>query len=106
MKEIEQTSLMKPLNLLPVANLIDRIENLSDSYMTRMRVYLKNGYSLSIIRGEFSYGGNQGLFEIAPFDKNEVMDGKLLNFDYDDVEGYLSKEDVLKKLIQLSEIKV
>lgn len=35
-----------------------------DLSMSRMRIYFKNGRQLSIIKGEASYGGPQGLYEI------------------------------------------
>lgn len=49
-----------------------------------IRVYF-NGEEISIISHKYSYGGKQGLFEILPYDS-------------DDVEGFLSEEDVLTKL--------
>ena len=47
-------------------NNILRVEDHSDSFMNRVLVWFKNGENLSIIRGEHSYGGKLGLFEISP----------------------------------------
>ena len=75
---------------------IDRIEDKSDPAlrMTRMRIYFKNGRELSIIRGEYSYGGPEGLFEIMPCGNDG--DGDLLDEadQGDSVCGYLSEERV------------
>lgn len=55
-------------------------------------VDFKNGYSASVSCHEFSYGGDQGLFEIAVMHNGEI--------DYttpitSDVLGYLTEQDVL-----------
>ena len=64
------------------------------------RITFENGYGASIVRGEYTYGGKDGLYELAVLDSN----GDLI---YDtpvtsDVEGYLSEDDVtiLMKQIQ------
>lgn len=51
-----------------------------------------NGFSVSVIQNPYSYGGSEGLFELAVITedgihyKNSVAQG--------DVRGYLTKEDV------------
>lgn len=78
------------------ADLIESVEDKSSDGFTRARVIFKNGYQLSIIRGEYSYGGREGLFEIAPYTKQGDMDGDL--FDEkdqgDDVLGFLDADEV------------
>ena len=63
-------------------------------------IIFENGYGASIVQTPFSYGGNEGLYELAVLDS----DG---NLTYEtpvtsDVEGYLSEDDVtiLMKQIQ------
>ncbi len=79
-------------------NFIEKIEDLSDSFFKRMRIYFKNGYQLSVINSErYSFGGDEGLFEIAPMRHNEgfcpeVFDAKDQG---DDVLGYCDKEKVI-----------
>lgn len=75
---------------------IKGIEDRSDSLMSRVRLTFQNGYGLSIIRGEYSYGGPQGLFEIAPLDKQGELDGSLLNEEDqgDDVLGHCDLDKV------------
>lgn len=51
-----------------------------------------NGYGASIVRGPHSYGGQDGLFEVAVLDRegNLTYDTPIT----DDVIGYLSREAV------------
>ena len=90
-------------DLIKRFDFIDRIEDNStpsimvmnmDMGMTRMRVYFKNGRQMSIIRGQFSYGGKDGLFEIMI----DGLEGEEEIYDKEDnadiVLGYLSKEKV------------
>ena len=71
-------------------SLIDRVVDHSDHFMNRARIHFTNGESLSVIRGEFSYGGREGLFEIMPSDSKFIKpeDGS------DEVVGYLTIEQV------------
>lgn len=56
-------------------------------------IQFENGYGFSIISHKFSYGGSEGLFEIALLDENGViMYDKSIGFG--DVVGHLDFEDV------------
>ena len=62
------------------------------------RVDFDNGYGASVIRGPFSYGGEDGLYELAVMDKDGLC--------YDtpvttDVEGRLTEDDVTTLLAQI-----
>lgn len=76
---------------------IKEITNNSDGFMPRMGIIFKNGYNLSIIQGEYSYGGNQGLYEIAIFNSKGEFNGNLFDESDqgDDVLGYLEKNRVV-----------
>lgn len=52
-------------------------------------------YELSIVKSDFSYGGSQGLYEIAVFkgDGQVTMPG--ITEDHDTVKGYLSEDEVV-----------
>jgi hypothetical protein len=70
------------------------------SSMSRARVQFANGYGASVIIGDHSYGGSDGLYELAVLDK----DGSLT---YDtpitsDVLGYLTPKDVTSLLQQIA----
>ena len=62
-----------------------------------------NGYGASVIRHEFSYGHEDGLWELAVLHFSDDDDW---NIDYstpitDDVLGYLSDEDVERTLKEI-----
>lgn len=71
-------------------SLIDRVEDRSDSFMNRALIHFTNGEDLSVIRGEYSYGGHEGLFEIMP------SDSKFIKPEHagDKVVGWLTVEQV------------
>ncbi len=65
------------------------------------RYHYENGYGASVICGPFSYGGSDGLFELA------VLKGDELCYDTpitSDVIGYLQWEEVLELLRKIEEL--
>lgn len=61
-----------------------------------------NGYGASVIQHEFSYGGDEGLYELAVLE----FEGDNWQITYeteitDDVLGYLSEQDVVELLNQI-----
>jgi hypothetical protein len=61
-----------------------------------------NGHGASVIRHKYSYGGDNGLFELAVLDKDGLID-------YDtpitnNVIGHLSDQDVQEILQKISEL--
>ena len=66
------------------------------------RTYFDNGYGVSVVKHEYSYGGKDGLYELA------VLKGDELCYDTpvtSDVEGYLSEDEVTELLKQIQELK-
>lgn len=66
-----------------------------------------NHYGVSVIRGPYTYGGKGGLYELAvlymaPGDEYSklVYDTPVTN----DVEGYLTPDDVTRLMKQVSEL--
>jgi hypothetical protein len=55
-----------------------------------------NGWGVSVVQSTYSYGGSEGLYELA------VTKGGSLHYDnpvaYGDVVGYLTEEDVTKHM--------
>ena len=70
-------------------------KDLSSDGWARLRLTFPNGYGISIVQGEESYGGAEGLFEIAPINQEGDLDGSVLG-EEDDVLGYLTKENVIR----------
>ena len=66
------------------------------------RIMFDNGYGASVIIGPHTYGGEDGLYELGVLGKD-----KKLTYDTpvtDDVEGYLSEDDVTKLLEQIQKL--
>jgi len=66
------------------------------------RIMFDNGYGASVVVGPHTYGGEDGLYELAVLDNNG-------NLTYEtpvtgDVEGYLSEDDVTKLLEQIQKL--
>ena len=51
-------------------------------------------YDLSIVQSDFSYGGKQGLYEIAVFKGKNMIEMPGITEDGDTVKGFLSENDV------------
>ena len=66
------------------------------------KVMFDNGYGASVIIGPHTYGGEDGLYELAVLGKD-----KKLTYDTsvtDDVEGWLSEDDVTKLMEQIQKL--
>ena len=74
--------------------------------MVNEELYLKlpfaNGYVASVVRHDFSYGGKQGLFEVAVMDKdfNILYDTPITT----DVVGHLNSDELVKVLQDISNL--
>ena len=75
-----------------------------DQYMNGVaaRIMFENGYGVSVVSHSYSYGGKDGLFEIAVLDKdgNLTYDTPVTN----DVIGYLNREEVTKIMEQVQSL--
>lgn len=82
-----------------------KFELLSDPYMSgkQCRMMFENGYGVSVVSHTFSYGGKDGLYEMAVLDS----DGDLTYTTpvTSDVLGYLTPEEVTKHMIEVQELK-
>lgn len=75
-----------------------------DSSSNRLRFKFPNGFGASVIRGEHSYGGNEGLFELGVliFDENDRFGLHYSNpVAKGDVVGYLTIEKVSTLLLEI-----
>ena len=65
-----------------------------------------NGYGASVIKHSYSYGGKQGLWEIAPLDQDGDFIGRgVFGWD-DDVQGYLTNGEVNAILEKLQDLEI
>ena len=66
------------------------------------RIQFENGYGASIVKHQYSYGGKDGLYELAVTDK----DGQLTyeTSVTNDVLGYLSEEDVERHVNEIKNL--
>ena len=67
------------------------------------RIDFDNGYGASIVRGPYTYGGDEGLYELAVFDENGITYSTPIT---NDVEGNLTEDDVTKLLEQIQLLEV
>ena len=67
------------------------------------RMMFDNGYGISVVQGEHTYGGKKGLYEIAVLDG----DGKLCYTSEitDDVIGNLTELEVSDYMIKIQKLK-
>ena len=68
----------------------------------KSRMHFDNGYGVSVVSHSYSYGGRDGLYEIAVLDSedNLTYDTPVTN----DVIGYLTEEDVTDVMKQVQEL--
>ena len=52
-------------------------------------------YQLSIVKSDFSYGGKNGLYEIAVFTGDSQINMPGITEDHDTVKGYLTEDEVV-----------
>ena len=68
----------------------------------RSRMMFENGYGVSVVSHSYSYGGRDGLYEVAVLDSDD-------NLTYDtpvtnDVIGYLTEEEVSDVMKQVQDL--
>ena len=67
----------------------------------RARVYFNNGYGASIVQHPFSYGGDQGLYELAVLKNDKICYDTSVT---SDVLGHLDENDVEDYLQQIESL--
>ena len=68
----------------------------------KARINFDNGYGASVVKSPYSYGGNQGLYELAVIKDNNLCYDTPIT---DDVLGYLTEDQVTDYLRQIQELK-
>ena len=86
----------------------DNIKNFKDLPFDEMHggvgavLEFNNDYGVSVVKHQYSYGGDEGLYELAV-----LLDGSLCYDTYitPDVEGYLSETDVSELMLKVQALK-
>ncbi|MCP4648751.1 MAG: hypothetical protein GY853_01545 [PVC group bacterium] len=86
---------------------IEKVEDTSDMFISRLLLTFKNGMQLSIVRGYTTYGGELGLYEIAPINKAGLLDGSFLDEEDsgDNVCGWLDFDRVCYYINKIKNLK-
>lgn len=77
------------------------IQRSGESVSERARVHFKNGYGASIVRHDYSYGGPQGLYELAVLRDDKLCYNTPVT---SDVLGYLTPNDVERYLQEIESL--
>jgi hypothetical protein len=83
-------------------DIIFKSNPMGEEYGIVSRTKFDNGYEVSVVKSEYTYGGKDGLYELAVFgqDGHITYDTPITN----DVLGYLSEEDVEKILTDIKNL--
>lgn len=68
----------------------------------RAKMNFLNNYGVSVIRNRYSYGGSQGLYELAVLYKGKITYNTPIT---DNVLGYLNEQEVSEVMKKVQEIK-
>lgn len=79
----------------------DREVNPLGSFMDRASLQFPNGYGISVIRGTYSYGGDEGLYECAVLKDDKLYYDSPIT---DDVIGYCDEDEVTEVMKQIQEL--
>jgi hypothetical protein len=68
----------------------------------KARIHFENGFGASVVSHDMSYGGKDGLYELAVlFDDELHYDNPVA---HGDVRGYLSEEEVTELLMEIQKL--
>jgi hypothetical protein len=65
------------------------------------RTQFDNGYEASVVKSDYTYGGKNGLYELAVFKDGEICYDTPIT---DDVIGYLRPEDVTDVMVKIQQL--
>ena len=65
------------------------------------RTEFDNGYEVSVVKSQYTYGGDKGLYELAVFKDGEITYATPIT---DDVIGYLRPEDVTDVMAKIQQL--
>lgn len=86
--------------MLELANIKAEVVEVESHQDFHKRVKFPNGYGASIVRGPYTYGGSEGLYEVAVLNiNNDITYDTPIT---DDVIGNLTESDVIHILNQIA----
>jgi hypothetical protein len=78
-----------------------KINPMGEEFGITSRTKFENGYEASVVKSEYSYGGRDGLYELAIFKDGEICyDTPITN----DVIGYLTMQEVTDTFIEIQKL--
>jgi hypothetical protein len=74
---------------------------MGDDFGIVSRTQFDNGYEASVVKSQYTYGGDKGLYELAVFKDGEICYDTPIT---DDVIGYLRPEDVTDVMAKIQQL--
>ena len=74
---------------------------LGDDFGIVSRTKFDNGYEVSVVKSQYSYGGDKGLYELAIFKDDQICYDTPIT---DDVIGYLREQDVTEVMEKIQQL--
>ena len=82
-------------------DIIFKTNPMGDDFGITSRTQFDNGYEVSVVKSEYTYGGKDGLYELAIFKDGEITYATPIT---DDVIGYLRPEDVTDVMAKVQQL--
>jgi len=81
---------------------LEFVEHPSHIGGVQARIQFENGYGASVVKTDYTYGGDKGLYELAVLDSNGSL--TYATSVTDDVIGYLRPEDVTDVMAKIQQL--
>ena len=82
-------------------DIVFKTNPMGEDFGITSRTQFDNGYEVSVVRSEYTYGGKDGLYELAVFKDGKITYATPVT---DDVIGYLRPEDVTDVMAKIQQL--
>jgi hypothetical protein len=82
-------------------DIIFKTNPMGEDFGITSRTKFDNGYEISVVKSPYTYGGKDGLYELAVFKDGEICYDTPIT---DDVIGYLRPEDVTDVMAKIQQL--